>query len=300
MAENIEATNETPRGTPRNTEDTISPRKWLKNAIIVVSILNFLYVVAIAVLIGILKGWPYAAHCFILCPFILFSFAQTVKARTELLAKSACWLSCSTLVMVLMTTFTLLTRQAYYYPSKQLESKWVLFACQTSIVPLLFGMLVMYEFKLVGPHQKRSILIITILNFADIWDMVSILSTDKAPFINEETPLEITMQFFCSLSFIIFSVLVFKNIEKQGLRFMFVNEAPRAQERNEAEGNPRRSIILEFAISNSPLYINIPFLIIRCLVLHYYNFLDFDFLVKNSISVIVLILTLISSCYCTE
>lgn len=242
--------------------------RWLRIATVVICVLNLVYVISIAVLIGVLKRWYYSIHCIILCLKILWGFVQTVKAKTKLRLKCVCWESCSILVLVLMTSFTLLTRQAYYHPSPHIiESKWVLFSLQASIIPILGGLLVMYEGKIVGLYEDRFILMIIILDFADIWDMASMLSQHKLPFLKEESSLEIAVQFFCSSSFSMFSIIFYKNIAREGLNFMGEND--------------------EELASNSQLFQNIPFLIIRILVLSKHRFVNFDFFAKNVILVIL-------------
>lgn len=266
-----------------NTEETNPSHqdgnRYLRIATVVVCIFNFIHIIAIAVLVGILIGWYFSIHCFVLCLLIPLILVLTVKAKTKLEIKRFCWGSCSTLILVLMTTFTLLTRQAYYHPSSHIEPKWVLFSIQLSIIPLVLGILVMYECNFFGIYYDKFILMIVILDFADTWAMASLLAQHEEPFIKEKSPLEITMQFFCSFSFIIFPVLMYKNIAKS----MIDNEDPA----------PPAQIIVK---ANSQLNQNIPFFVIRMLILNWYGFLDFDYSTKNVISVILWFLDCYQGC----
>ncbi|XP_031559304.1 uncharacterized protein LOC116295591, partial [Actinia tenebrosa] len=249
------------QGTP-NTEVANQPyekgARWLKCATVIVCIVNFFYIVGIAVLIGILKGWYYSIHCFIISLLCLLSFVSTVKAKTKLEIKIACWLSCSNLVLVLMTSFTLLTRQAYYHSSHLFDAKWVVFSLQASIIPLLAGILVMYECSIKELYKDRFILMRAVLDFADIWEMASYLSQNKPPFLKEESPLEIAMQFFCSSSFTVFSLLIYKNITHEALKLVFKNKDQPASQQDKVNHvlvqNYLQSYYSKVAIQTSQFY----------------------------------------------
>lgn len=293
--------NEVQRQSERNasTDDELQSKptpKRLRITIVLVCIINVAAIAYIAVLIGMQKGWKYSIHCFVLCMFALLLLIPVIRSKTKLQTKNACSRSYIMLVIALSTSFTLLTRQAYYHGSSgQFESKWVLFSLQISIIPLIVGMFVMFECSLQEIFKNRFIIMIAVLDFADIWDMASMLSPEKAPFIKEESPIEIAIQFFCSYSLSNVSFFLNKVIVEEYLN-IFMRQSNVSQQDQGQFHRAKGNFCTAYAKLSSHMIQNIPFLVIRILVLLQYFFVDFDFLAKNVISAILFLASVCKGC----
>ncbi|KXJ23660.1 hypothetical protein AC249_AIPGENE20580 [Exaiptasia diaphana] len=269
---------------------------WLRIAMAIVCTLNMAAIAYIAVLIGIQKGWKYSIHCFFLCLFAFLFLIQLIRAQSKFHAKAASSSSYFMFFITLSTSFTLLIRQAYYHPSSgYFGPEWVLFSLQAGIIPGLVGMVVMFEFSLQEIYKSRFIIMVAVLDFADIWDMASMLSPVRAPYIEEQSPIEIAIQYFCSTTFLSLSAFLNKVIIEEYLK-IFMGQSDVSQEGQSELHRAKDKCCTAYVKMNSRIYQDIPFLIIRIFVLLEYGFVDVDFLFKNAISAIIVLFDCCKGC----
>ena len=191
-------------------------------------------------------------------------------------------------VPILMASFTMLTRQAYYH--RQLDEfigpRFIILSLQASIIVLLMDFVLERARKQENLLDYKDALSRMLLDFADIFNMVEILSVNVCvgvgSFVSEESSTEKAVQAFCTMSFVILLPFAQPNT------MVTVSEDEEGQHSSRTTGeilNSKMTIV-------SGVYQNLPFLVIRIVVWVQYDLYSLGFLVKN-VSVIVLCIAIL-------
>ena len=190
-------------------------------------------------------------------------------------------------VPILMASFTMLTRQAYYH--RQLDEfigpRFIILSLQASIIVLLMDFVLERARKQENLLDYKDALSRMFFDFVDIFNMVEVLSVNVCvgvgSYVSEDSSTERAIQAFCTMSFVIMVPFAQNTM-------VMVSEDEEGQHSSRTTGeilNSKMTIV-------SGVYQNLPFLVIRIVVWVQYDLYSLGFLVKN-VSVIVLCIAIL-------
>lgn len=185
-------------------------------------------------------------------------------------------------VTVLMSTFTMLTRTAFYHLDHKptIGSEFVVMSLKCSIFVFVWAILAYKRFRPLAIKANKHTIVQVILDNCDIFNLIETLSQDHGlgKCISENSSLENTIQVFGSLAFVILwlEASLGKAVDDSTGTFRPTMEGFRSN----------RSIYNIIVQCISLLFHNIPFLVIRIIVWVYYDVYNICFLAKNLIFII--------------
>ena len=200
-------------------------------------------------------------------------------------------------VIILMTCFTMLTRLAYYHrqPDEFIGPRFIVMSLQGSIILIFFDFYLQREGKLENLLNYKDAMTRMLLDFVDIFNMVEVLSANQCvgvgSFVTESSHTERSIQAFCTMSFFIFLTA----LSRPDAGFLsdsnlYLANLPRSNDKNsEEEHDPRTGgELLNFAVTFiSGYYQNLPFLVIRIVIWAKYKLYSLGFLVKNAMVIVM-------------
>lgn len=185
-------------------------------------------------------------------------------------------------VAVLMSTFTMLSRTAFYHLDHKptIGSEFVIMSLKCSIFVFIWAMLAYKRFRPLAIKANRHTIIQVILDNCDIFNLIETLSQDRGlgKCISENSSLENAIQVFGTLAFVI--LWLEPSLGKA------VNESKKAFKPTMEGFGSNRSIYNIIVQWVSLLFNNIPFLVIRIIVWVNYDIYNICFVAKNVIFII--------------
>lgn len=174
---------------------------------------------------------------------------------------------CSMSVLfIVMACFTTLTRAAYYHlqPGDFIGPRFVIVSLQASIPLNFMPYFLPREGQMDLLLERKDMLTRALLDFVDIFNMVEVLSANECvgvgSIVSEGSPTEKAIQTFCIISFFI---------------MIYYNECT-------IFDGLRRGMVSEFSFFLASIFFqNLPFLVIRILIMARYKLYSLGFLVKN-------------------
>ena len=142
-------------------------------------------------------------------PFLLLCKAYRNRERGSIMSMFKVLQPSYGVVPILMASFTMLTRQAYYH--RQLDEfigpRFIILSLQASIIVILMDFVLERARKQENLLDYKDALSRMLFDFVDIFDMVEILSVNVCvgvgSFVSEESSTEKAVQAFCTMSFVI-------------------------------------------------------------------------------------------------
>ena len=195
-------------------------------------------------------------------------------------------------VAVLMTTFTMLTRTAFYQLTSSKDvtigKNFVVVSLKACIAVFLWAMLAQKRLSLIAIKADKQLIVQVILDSVDIFSLAETLcmshSSDSAvgkmePVIQEGTPLEMTIQTFCTLAFVVLWIQVAAlGTALDHLAGILQQDPDRVSTTKSVYNIIFQSLSLAFH--------NIPFLAIRIFVWVQFKVYDIGFIAKNVMAII--------------
>lgn len=178
-----------------------------------------------------------------------------------------------------MICFTMLTRLAYYHrlPDEFIGPRFIIVSLQGSIILFFFAFFLRREFQMELLFEEQDVITRLVLDFVDIFNLAEVLSANECvgvgSFLSEGSSMEMAIQAFCTMSFMIWV-------------FAFFGEAEWESGENDI---PKKDAILlaKFSVPfMSIIFQNFPFLIIRIVVWAQYKLYSLGFLAKNVLGII--------------
>ena len=138
--------------------------------------------------------------------------AANILSTARILSKSArqgfLQTPSTSVVFILMTCFTMLTRLAYYHrqPVEFIGPRFIIMSLQGSIILIFRDFYLQGEGKLESLLNCKDTMTRVLLDFFDIFNMVEVLSANQrvgvASFVSENSHTERSIQAFCTMSFV--------------------------------------------------------------------------------------------------
>lgn len=188
-------------------------------------------------------------------------------------------------VVVVMSAFTMLTRVAFYHltDKQTIGTNFVVVSLKASIAVFLWAMLARKRFKLIAIKADKNLIVQVILDNVDIFNLVELLSRDTdiglGQLILEESPLEQTIQTFCTLAFVVLWIQVASlgtALDELSNTFGLTGET-----------NSWIRRVYEIIVQLlSLVFHNVPFLVIRLFVWVHYHKYNIGFIAKNIMAII--------------
>ena len=189
------------------------------------------------------------------------------------------------LVAVVMSTFTMLTRVAFYHLTDKhtIGTNFVVVSLKASIAVFLWAMLARKRLSLIAIKADKNIIVQVILDNVDIFNLVEILWWDSdiglGELIPEESPLEKTIQTFCTLAFVVLWI--------QAASLGTTLDELTASIGLTGETFSRIRRIYEIIVHClSLLFHNVPFLVVRIFVWVHFHKYNIGFITKNVMAII--------------
>lgn len=109
-------------------------------------------------------------------------------------------------VAILISTFTMLSREAYFHLShnQTIGTNFVVVSLKASILVFLWQIFARKRFSVTKIKAGKDIITRLVLDGVDIFNMIDILAMHSDLAIAEESPIEKAIQAFCILSFMLF------------------------------------------------------------------------------------------------
>lgn len=215
-------------------------------------------------------------------------------------------------VCILMTSFTILTRVAYYHhqPDQSIGPRFIIASLQGSIVLILWNFLMQRDECLKHLLNHKDSLTLLLLDFIDIFNMVEPLSESECtrfgvkPFVSEGSSTETATQIACTTSIWV----IWKALDIVPLQEGQENETvstdletsynPEASAQHQGVVKRCLKMLCSFGCSlltvlftcSSGLLQNLPFFIIRIKLCIQYQLFSLEFLVKNTFNIVLVIL----------
>ena len=191
-------------------------------------------------------------------------------------------------VAMLMCTFTMLTRTAFYHlkRTQTVGPEFVIMSLKCSIFVFVWAMLARKRFRPIAIKANRHTIVLVILDNADIFNLAETLSqeTGLGKSIAEHSPLENAIQVFGTLAFVI--LWVEASLGKA------VDESTKTFKPTMEGVGSNRSIYNIVVQWISLLFHNIPFLVIRIIVWVNYDVYNICFVAKNVMFIIFCVVEL--------